>query len=46
MTDIIKNLESYKNGQENATQLSTQLEEAIKTTLSNHQYRYICENYF
>lgn len=39
MTDIINSLEAYKNGRQTASQLSTQLEEAIKTTLSNHQYR-------
>ncbi|KAG2231458.1 hypothetical protein INT48_007531 [Thamnidium elegans] len=37
--NIIDHLLSYKNGQQTSTQLEKELEESIKTTLSNHQYR-------
>lgn len=39
MTDIIDHLLQYKNGQESSAQLEKELEDSIKTTLSNYKYR-------
>lgn len=39
MEDLLNQLESYKNGRINASQLETDLEQTIKTTLSDHTFR-------